>query len=140
MRFCKFGLEHTTVTTLDNTKRRGRVVQPRPSLKLGDFLTGVFVSIRKIKFSMINHNLYLERSLFRRYIFLQWPSIKINENSSMFNNHTLYGCFMGILSTVAISKNKINYAKLGLNFFSIVTYKEHQTCFKECFSIISRQH
>lgn len=110
------------------------------SLKLGDFVTGVFVSIRKIKFSMINHNLYLERSLFRRYIFLQKPSIKINENSSMFNNHTLYGCFVGILSTVAISKNKTNYAKLALNFFSIVTYKEHKTCFKECFSIISRQH
>lgn len=58
----------------------------------------------------------------------------------MFNDHTLYGCFVGILSTVAISKNKTNYAKLALNFFSIVTYKEHKTCFKECFSIISRQH
>lgn len=50
-------------------------------------------------------------------------------------------CFMGILSTVAISKNKTNYAKLGLNFFfPIVMYKEHQTCFKECFRIINRQH
>lgn len=35
----------------------------------------------------------------------------------MFNNHTLYGCFVGILSTLAISKNKTNYAKLALNFF-----------------------
>lgn len=70
---------------------------------------------------MINHNLYLERSLFRRYIFLQQPLIKINENSSMLI--TLYTerivCFIGILSTVAISKYKTNYAKLGLSFFSL---------------------